>query len=167
MAITQKITSNLWFNSNAEAAVSFYMSVFKNAEIGRRTYYTEEGQEYHKKEPGTVMTIEFWIEGQEFVALNGGTEFKFNEAISFIVNCDNQEEVDYYWDKLSAGGDPGAQVCGWLKDKFGVSWQVVPTILTDLIMDKDEERARRATRAMFQMKKIDIQALKDAANRKE
>lgn len=164
MKTTQKITTNLWFNSNADQAVDYYVSVFKDSKIGRKTYYTAEGQEYHKKEPGTVMTIEFWLNGQEFVALNGGNEFKFNEAISFIINCDDQAEVDHYWEKLTAGGDPNAQMCGWLKDKFGVSWQVVPAILTELIGGADQEKAKKATQAMFRMKKIDIQALKDAAN---
>jgi len=164
MAITQKITSNLWFNSNAEEAVNFYTSIFKNSSIGRKSYYTAEGQEIHHKDPGTVMTIDFKIESQEFVALNAGPEFTFSEAISFIVNCENQEEVDYYWNKLTEGGDPQSQVCGWLKDKFGVSWQIVPTILNDMMSDPDEEKAKKATRAMFQMKKLDISKLEEAFN---
>lgn len=164
MATIQKITTNLWFDSVAEEAVSFYTSVFEDSKIGRKTYYTETGREFHKKAPGTVMTIEFWLNGQPFIALNAGSEFKFNESISFIVNCDNQEEIDYYWDKLSEGGDPQAQVCGWLKDKFGLSWQIVPGMLTELMTSPDGEKAAKAGAAFFRMKKIDIQALRDATN---
>lgn len=164
MAITQKITTNLWFNSNGDQALNHYLSIFKNSKEGKKTYYTEEGKEFHKKEPGTLMTAEFWLEDQKFVILNGGPEFKFNEAISFIISCENQEEVDYYWERLGEGGDPNSQVCGWLKDKFGVSWQVVPTILIDLISSPDSEKSGKARNAMFQMKKIDIEALKRAAN---
>lgn len=164
MATVQKIVPNLWFNSNAEQAVNFYTNVFKNSSIGDKTYYTREGVEIHKKPEGTVLTIEFTIEGQEFLALNAGNEFKFSEAISFIVNCDTQEEIDYYWDKLTPGGDPSAQVCGWLKDKFGVSWQITPPILQKMIKDKDREKVERVMKAMFQMKKLDIKALQQAYN---
>lgn len=157
-----KITTNLWFNTNSEAAVDFYLSVFKNSQKGRIARYGKEGFEFHQMPEGSVMTIEFVLEGQEFVALNGGPHFQFNEAISFIVNCDTQEEVDYYWEKLSEGGDPKAQMCGWLKDKFGVSWQVVPTILNDMILDEDKAKVARATNAMFKMKKLDIAELKAA-----
>lgn len=157
-----KITTNLWFNTNSEAAVDFYLSVFKNSQKGRIAHYGKEGFEFHQMPEGSVMTIEFVLEGQEFVALNGGPHFQFNEAISFIVNCDTQEEVDYYWEKLSEGGDPKAQMCGWLKDKFGVSWQVVPTILNDMILDEDKAKVARATNAMFKMKKLDIAELKAA-----
>lgn len=162
--ITQKIISNLWFDDHAEEAVKFYTSVFKHSKIGRITRYTEEGFEFHKKPAGSVMTVEFVIEGQEFVALNGGPVFQFNEAISFVINCDDQEEVDYYWDKLREGGDENAQVCGWLKDKFGVSWQVVPVVLNDMIQDTDITRANKAMHAMLRMKKIDIAALEKAYN---
>lgn len=158
----QKIIANLWFNQNAEEAVNFYMSVFKDAKIGRKTYFIKEGFEIHGMPEGTVMTIDFQIEGQEFVALNGGPYFNFNEAVSFIINCDSQEEVDYYWDKLTEGGDEKAQNCGWLKDKFGVSWQVVPVALNDFLTDSDIEKVSRVTRAVFQMKKLDLHVLQKA-----
>lgn len=160
MATLQKITTNLWFNNQAVEAVKFYTSVFKNSKIGRTTRYGKAGFELHHKPEGTPMTIEFEIEGQQFVALNGGPEFPFNEAVSFIVNCDTQEEIDYYWSKLTENGDPNAQVCGWLKDQFGVSWQVVPSILTNLIIDP--EKAELVMTALFTMKKIDIAALHQA-----
>ncbi|NSL85600.1 VOC family protein [Chitinophaga solisilvae] len=158
----QKITPNLWFDKNGEEAVKFYVSIFQDSRIGRVTHYTKEGFEIHQMPEGTVMTMEFQIEGQEFVALNAGPVFTFNEAISFVVNCSSQEEVDYYWNKLSEGGDPNAQMCGWLKDKFGVSWQVVPTELTDLLQDKDTARVSRVTNAIFKMKKLDIGELRKA-----
>jgi len=159
---SQKITSNLWFDRNAEEAVNFYMSIFRNAEIGRVSHYGSEGFEIHGIPEGTVMTMEFIIEGQEFVALNGGPHFKFNEAISFIVNCETQEEVDYYWDKLTAGGDEKAQMCGWLKDKFGVSWQIVPEALTEMLQDKDKVKTGNVVNALFKMKKLDLNILKAA-----
>ncbi|WAC13952.1 VOC family protein [Dyadobacter pollutisoli] len=164
MALTQKITSNLWFDSETEDAARFYVSVFKNGSIGRITRYGEEGFEFHGKQPGTVMTIEFELEGQKFVGLNGGPIFQFNEAISFIIDCETQEEIDYYWDKLTDGGDPKAQQCGWLKDKFGVSWQVVPVMFADMVADPNDERTKRAMNAMFPMKKLDIAALEKAYN---
>ena len=160
--VSQKITPNLWFDTNAEEAVNFYVSIFKDSEIGRITRYGNEGQEIHKMPEGTVMTIEFKIEGQEFVALNGGPIFQFSESVSFIINCETQDEVDYYWEKLSEGGDVRAQVCGWLKDKFGLSWQVVPTILTELILDQDQAKANRVMAAMLKMIKLDIETLKNA-----
>ena len=162
MATMQKITSNLWFDNQAEDAAKFYTSVFKNSKISRITHYGKEGFEIHQRPEGSVMTAEFLVEGQEFVALNGGPHFKFNEAISFIVNCDTQEEVDYYWDKLTTGGDPKAQMCGWLKDKFGVSWQVVPRVLTEMIVDPDKEKSGRVMKTMLQMKKLDIAPLQRA-----
>lgn len=162
MATMQKITSNLWFDKQAEEAVNFYMSVFKNSKLGRIARYGKEGFEIHGMPEGTVMTIEFWLEGQGFVALNGGPHFKFSEAISFIVNCDNQGEVDYYWEKLKEGGDEKAQICGWLKDKFGLSWQIVPTVLPDMMSNPDAAKSQRAMKAMLQMKKIDIAALEKA-----
>ena len=162
MATMQKITSNLWFDKQAEEAVKFYTSVFKNARVGRIGRYGKEGQEVHGMPEGTVMTVEFWLEEQGFVALNGGPHFKFNEAVSFIVNCETQEEVDYYWDKLSEGGDEKAQMCGWLKDKFGLSWQIVPTILSNLITDADARKAGNVMKAMLQMKKIDMATLQQA-----
>lgn len=159
---TQKITSNLWFNNQAEEAVNFYTSIFKKSKKLRTTYYGKAGKEIHKMPEGSVLTIEFEIEGQKYVALNGGPIFQFNEAISFIVNCESQEEIDYYWEKLSAGGDRNAQQCGWLKDKYGLSWQIVPTILSDMIADKNREKADRAMQALLQMKKINIEALEEA-----
>jgi predicted 3-demethylubiquinone-9 3-methyltransferase (glyoxalase superfamily) len=164
MTKMQKITSNLWFDNSAEAAVNYYTSIFKNSRIGRIAHYGQEGQEIHGMAPGSVMTIQFWIEGQEFVALNGGPHFKFNEAISFIINCDSQNEIDFYWEKLSAGGDPNAQSCGWLKDKFGLSWQVVPASLPDMISDADPERSDAVMKALLRMKKLDLAGLKDAYN---
>ena len=162
MAVMQKITPNLWFDDQAEQAAQFYTSIFENSKVGRITYYTKDGHENHGQKEGTVMTVEFQIEGQEFVALNGGPQFKFSEAISFIVNCENQEEVDYYWGKLSEGGDPDAQQCGWLKDKFGVSWQIVPSMLTEMINDPDPAKTSRLLQAMYPMKRLDIELLTQA-----
>jgi predicted 3-demethylubiquinone-9 3-methyltransferase (glyoxalase superfamily) len=158
----QKITPCLWFDDNAEEASKFYASIFKGSKIGDITRYGEEGYEIHRKAPGTVMTIEFDIEGQKFLALNGGPLFKFNEAISFQVHCETQEEVDYYWEKLSEGGDEKAQVCGWLKDKYGLSWQIVPSILPKMLKDNDVQKSQRVMRAMLQMRKLDIQSLEKA-----
>ncbi len=157
----QKITPNLWFDSQAEEAAKHYTSIFGNSRIGRITRY---GKESEGRAPvGSVMTVEFELEGQQFVALNGGPHFKFTEAISFIVHCEDQEELDYYWEKLSEGGDEKAQVCGWLKDKFGVSWQIVPSNLTDMICDPDPAKAERVMRALLQTKaKIDIESLRQA-----
>jgi len=158
----RKITPNLWFNRNAAEAVDFYTTVFKNARKGRTAYYGKEGFEHHGMPAGTLLTQEFELEGQSFVALNGGTQFSFNEAISFIVTCVSQEEIDYYWEKLGEGGDPKAQMCGWLKDKFGVSWQVVPEALNEMLMDKDPGKVRRVMMQLFQMKKLDIDPLRKA-----
>ena len=144
--------------------MNFYTSLFKNSKIGRIFLYTEEAAENTGRPAGSVLTIEFEIEGQKFVALNGGPLFKFNESISFVVNCETQEEVDYFWGKLTAdGGEESA--CGWLKDKFGLSWQIVPTVLIDMLHDKDQEKSERVTRATLQMKKIDIKTLNDAYER--
>lgn len=162
MATMNKITSNLWFDSQAEEAANFYVSVFKNAKIGRITKFSDEGYEIHKRPAGSTMTVEFFLEGQSFLALNGGPIFKFNEAISFIINCETQEEIDYYWEKLTEGGDENAQQCGWLKDKFGLSWQVVPVILDDMLMDAESENAKRAMRAMLGMKKLNFVELQKA-----
>jgi predicted 3-demethylubiquinone-9 3-methyltransferase (glyoxalase superfamily) len=158
----QKVSPCLWFDNNAEDAVQFYVSIFKNANVGNVTRYGKEGYEIHKKKEGTVMTIDFEIEGQKFLALNGGPVFKFNEAISFQIYCDTQEEIDYYWEKLTEGGDKNAQVCGWLKDKFGVSWQVVPHVLIKMLQDKDSNKTERVMKAMLQMHKLDINALTKA-----
>ncbi|VFJ13433.1 VOC family protein [Candidatus Nitrosocosmicus franklandus] len=156
---SQKIVPCLWFDNQAEDAVKFYLSIFKNSSIDHIVKYGKEGFDIHNMQEGTVMTIDFKIEGQEFIALNGGPVFKFNEAISFQIYCETQEEVDYYWEKLSDGGDPTAQQCGWLKDKYGVSWQVVPTVLTEMLKDKDNNKSQKVMKAMLQMKKIDIQDL--------
>ena len=155
----QKITPFLWFDNQAEQAANYYVSIFRNSRIGQVTRYGKEGYEIHRMEEGTVMTVDFDIENQKFMALNGGPVFKFNEAISFQVLCDTQEELDYYWEKLSEGGDKNAQQCGWLKDKYGVSWQIVPKILSKMIQDKDQVKSQRVMKAMLQMQKLDIQTL--------
>ncbi len=158
----QKITPCLWFDNQAEEAANFYTSIFKNSRIGNITHYGKEGYEIHGREAGTVLTVEFELEGQKFTALNGGPIFKFNEAISFVVQCETQKEVDYYWEKLSEGGDERAQQCGWLKDKYGVSWQIVPDVLGKMLQDKDPLKSERMMRSLLQMKKIDIEKLKRA-----
>lgn len=157
-----KISPCLWFDNNAEEAVQFYVSIFKNSKVSNVTRYGKEGYEIHKKKEGTVMTIDFEIEGQKFLALNGGPIFRFNEAISFQIYCETQDEVDYYWDKLTEGGDKNAQVCGWLKDKFGVSWQVVPNVLVRMLQDKDAKKTESVMRVMLQMQKLDINVLTKA-----
>jgi predicted 3-demethylubiquinone-9 3-methyltransferase (glyoxalase superfamily) len=162
MATMQKITSNLWFDNQAEEAAKYYTSIFKNSRMGKISYYGKEGQEIHGQKPGTVLTVEFFIEGQQFVGLNGGPLFKFNEAISFIVNCDNQEEIDYYWEKLTRNGDPAAQQCGWLKDKYGVSWQIVPAFLSSMLSDADTQKKDRVMKEVLSMKKMDIKKLEKA-----
>jgi predicted 3-demethylubiquinone-9 3-methyltransferase (glyoxalase superfamily) len=158
----QKITPCLWFDTQAEEAARFYASIFKNSKIGKISRYGKEGYEFHKKPEGTAMTVEFELGEQTFTALNGGPQFKFNEAISFQVPCETQEEIDYYWEKLSAGGDEKSQQCGWLKDRFGVSWQIFPKILGELVGDPKSEKSQRAMQAMLQMKKIDLEKLKRA-----
>jgi predicted 3-demethylubiquinone-9 3-methyltransferase (glyoxalase superfamily) len=161
MKVSQRISPCLWFDDQPEAAARFYTGIFRNSKITQVAHYTEVGQEHHRKPPGSVMTVAFELDGIPFTALNGGPLFKFNEAISLQIFCDNQEEVDHYWSRLTAGGQE--QPCGWLKDKFGVSWQVVPTQLIDLMTDPDAARSRRATETMFQMKKIDIAKVLRAA----
>jgi predicted 3-demethylubiquinone-9 3-methyltransferase (glyoxalase superfamily) len=156
------ITPCLWFDGNAEEAVKLYTSVFKNSKVHTVTRYGEAGHEIHGQAPGTVMTIAFELDGMKFTALNGGPYFKFNEAVSFQVDCKSQEEVDYYWDRLAEGGDKNAQRCGWLKDKFGLSWQIVPTALMEMLQDKDARKVQRVTNAMLQMNKLDIPALRRA-----
>ncbi|HEY7118024.1 MAG TPA: VOC family protein [Tepidisphaeraceae bacterium] len=153
----KRITPFLWFNDNAEEAANFYTSIFKNSKIKSITRYGAAGP----GPEGSVMTVQFELDGQDFIALNGGPMFKFNEAISFSVDCQTQEEVDELWGRLSAGGTPSH--CGWLKDKFGVSWQVVPRILPELLTDEDPAKSKRVMQAMLQMNKIDIQRLKNAA----
>jgi len=157
----QKITPFLWFDDQAEEAVKFYTSIFKDSKTGRILRYDDEAAKASGRPVGSVLTIEFELEGQKFVALNGGPEFKFNESVSFVVNCETQQEVDYYWQKLIAdGGQESA--CGWLKDKFGLSWQVTPAVLIDMLHDKDSAKAERVMKAMLQMQKIDIDKLKAA-----
>ena len=158
----QKITPCLWFDDQAEEAAKFYTSIFRNSKIGNISCYGEAGQEVHGKTTGTVMTVAFELDGQAFTALNGGPIFQFNEAVSLQVDCESQEEVDYYWQKLSEGGDETAQQCGWLKDKYGVSWQIVPRVLIEILDDADESKSQRAMTAMLKMKKIDIDELKRA-----
>jgi predicted 3-demethylubiquinone-9 3-methyltransferase (glyoxalase superfamily) len=152
----------LWFDDQAQEAAEFYTAIFRNSKIVKISRYGEAGREVHGKPPGSVLTVAFELEGQAFTALNGGPIFKFNEAISFQVNCETQEEVDYYWNKLSTGGDDKAQQCGWLKDKYGLSWQVVPRALVELISDPDPHKSGRVMEAMLKMKKIDIDQLKRA-----
>jgi predicted 3-demethylubiquinone-9 3-methyltransferase (glyoxalase superfamily) len=154
------LTTCLWFDTQAEQAVNFYASIFKDAKVGSITRYGKEGREIHGKEAGSVMTAEFEIAGHKFVALNGGPHFKFNEAVSFQVPCATQEEIDYFWSQLSEGGQEGP--CGWLKDKYGVSWQVVPTILPKMLSDGDAKKSQRVTKAFLQMKKFDIAELERA-----
>ena len=162
----QKITPCLWFDSNAEEAANFYISIFKNSKIGKISRYGKEGYEIHGKPEGTVLTVEFELNGQTFTALNGGPVFRFNEAISFQVQCKSQNEVDYYCQKLSKGGDEKAQQCGWLKDKYGVSWQIVPTVLGEMLQDKDPKKSGKVMNALLQMKKIDIRTLEKAYEEK-
>ena len=159
MATLQKITPNLWFDSEAEEAAKFYVSIFKNARIGHIACFGKEGFEFHGRPEGSVMTVNFWIEDMEFIALNGGPLFKFNESVSFIINCETQEDVDYYWNNLIANGGEESQ-CGWLKDKFGLSWQVVPTILNEMMASPDAQKVQRVTTVMFTMKKLDIASFK-------
>ena len=154
----RKITPCLWFDTQAEEAAKFYASVFKDSKVGKTSRYGKEGFEVHGKQAGTVMTVEFEIAGHKFLALNGGPQFKFNEAVSFQVHCETQEEIDYFWSKLAEGGQEAP--CGWLKDKFGLSWQVIPTALPQLLTD--ENSAQRVMKSMLQMRKIDLAALKRA-----
>ena len=154
----QTITPNLWFDTEAAEAAEFYISVFKNSRVVNVARYTEAGP----RPAGTVMTVEFELDGQRFIGINGGPEFTFSEAVSFMISCETQEEIDYYWDQLTEGGEEGP--CGWLKDKFGVSWQVVPTGMDEIFADPDPTRAERAMRAMFGMRKLDIATLRSAAD---
>ena len=161
MQITShKITPCLWFDTQAEEAANAYVAIFENSRIVRLSRYGKEGHQVHGREAGSVMTVEFEIEGQRFVALNGGPHFKFNEAVSFQVHCETQEEIDHYWSKLAEGGEEGP--CGWLKDRFGLSWQVVPKALPDMLMDPDPEKSGRVTKTFLQMRKFDVEALKRA-----
>ena len=161
--VTQRITPMLWFDDQAEEAVRFYTSVFRNSRILSTTRYTEEAARAAGRPVGTVMVIAFQLEGQDFTALNGGPIFTFNEAISLVIRCRNQEEVDYYWSRLTDGGDPRAQQCGWLKDRFGVSWQVVPARVPELLTDPDEAKGQRVMAAVLTMKKLDLAEVERAA----
>jgi predicted 3-demethylubiquinone-9 3-methyltransferase (glyoxalase superfamily) len=162
MKVIQRISPCLWFDDQAEEAAKFYTGIFENSKIVAVTRYGKAGHEVHGRPAGTVMTVAFELEGQAFTALNGGPHFKFNEAISFQVFCETQQEVDYYWEKLSAGGDRKAQQCGWLKDKYGASWQVIPKVLIDMISDPDAKKSGKAMGAMLKMKKLEIDKLKRA-----
>ncbi|MDX6680249.1 MAG: hypothetical protein QOG94_288 [Solirubrobacteraceae bacterium] len=154
----QKITPNLWFDTEAEDAARFYTSVFSNSRIVNTTHYTEAGP----REAGTVMTVEFELDGQRFVAINGGPQFKFDEAVSFEITCETQDEIDFYWERLTDGGEESQ--CGWCRDRYGLSWQVVPTGMEELFADPDQTRAERAMRAMLGMRKLDVEALRSAAD---
>ena len=158
--IMQRITPCLWFDSQAEEAAKFYTSIFKNSKIEGMTHYDEESSKAAGRPKGSVLTVDFQLEGQSFMALNGGPVFKFTEAVSFVINCENQEEIDYFWEKLTAGGREVE--CGWLKDKFGLSWQVVPTVMIEMLKDQDAQKSQRAMAAMLKMKKLDIRALERA-----
>jgi predicted 3-demethylubiquinone-9 3-methyltransferase (glyoxalase superfamily) len=162
MAHAQKISSFLWFDTQAEEAAKFYVSIFPNSKITATTHYSEAGRDVHHKLPGSVLTVGFELDGEHFTALNGGPQFKFTEAVSFVVHCETQAEVDHYWSKLGAGGDPKAQQCGWLKDKYGLSWQIIPNALIKLLSDPDKAKSGRAMQAMMQMKKIDLAKLQQA-----
>ena len=156
----QKITPFLWFDNKAEEAAKFYVSIFRKSRIGNISRYGDAGAEVSGRPKGTVMVVTFQLDGQEFLALNGGPQFKFTEAISLVVNCETQQEIDELWEKLSEGG--AKNQCGWLKDKYGLSWQIVPTVMGKLMQDKDAEKANRVMKAMLQMRKIDIKLLKQA-----
>jgi predicted 3-demethylubiquinone-9 3-methyltransferase (glyoxalase superfamily) len=160
--MSKKIVPCLWFDNQAEEAAKYYTSIFKNSKIVKTTYYGEAGQEVHGQKPGTVLTVAFELDGNPFTALNGGPIFQFNEALSLQVMCDDQKEIDYYWEKLSVGGDSNAQQCGWLKDKYGLSWQIIPKAIMELVGDPKSEKSQRAMTAMLGMKKIDVGALERA-----
>ena len=162
MPKTPRLAPCLWFDNEAEEAARFYVGVFRNSRILTTTRYGKAGFEQHHRPAGSVMTVEFELDGQRFTALNGGPAFKFNEAVSFQIYCDTQEEIDYYWNKLGAGGDPNAQQCGWLKDRFGLSWQVVPKDMEKLFQDENSPGAQRTMEAMLKMKKLDIETLRRA-----
>ena len=160
--ITQRITPCLWFDDQGEEAANYYVGIFRNSRINAISRYSSAGQEIHHRPPGSGMVVSFELDGHSFTALNGGPVFKFNEAVSLQVNCKTQEEIDYYWEKLGAGGDPKAQQCGWLKDKYGLSWQIVPGGMDEMLKDADSPAAQRAMMATLQMKKIDMNALQRA-----
>lgn len=161
-----KISTCLWFDNQAEEAAKYYTSILPDSRMGKITRYGKEGYDIHKKPAGSVMTVQFWLLGNEYLGLNGGPQFRFNEAISLVVQCDTQEEIDRYWEKLSEGGDKNAQVCGWLKDKYGLSWQIVPKGLAEMQNSTDTEKTGRLMNVLMQMKKLDIAALKQAFENK-
>jgi predicted 3-demethylubiquinone-9 3-methyltransferase (glyoxalase superfamily) len=158
----QKIVPCLWFDGKAEEAAKYYVSIFERSRITHVSHYGKEGKEVHGRDAGSVLTVAFELDGQPFTALNGGPQFKFNEAISLQVMCETQEQIDRYWNRLTAGGDPKAQQCGWLKDKYGLSWQVAPIQLPELLSDANSDKAGRTMKALLQMKKLDIAKLKQA-----
>lgn len=160
MTANPMISPCLWFDTQAEEAANFYVSIFENSRILRTLRYSEAGQEIHGKPAGSVLTVEFELNGQRFVALNGGPEFKFSEAVSFEINCETQQEIDHYWNSLVEGGEE--ESCGWLKDKFGLSWQVTPAILNEMLKDENDEKTRRVMDAILQMKKLDLAAIQKA-----
>jgi predicted 3-demethylubiquinone-9 3-methyltransferase (glyoxalase superfamily) len=160
--IGKRIAPCLWFDNEAEEAAKYYVSIFKNSKITHVARYGKAGNEIHGRPEGSVMVVSFELDGQPFTAMNGGPLFKFNEAVSLQVYCDTQQEIDYYWDKLRAGGDEQAQQCGWLKDKFGLSWQIVPAIMEKMFKDHASEKSERVMTAMLQMKKLDIKKLEQA-----
>jgi predicted 3-demethylubiquinone-9 3-methyltransferase (glyoxalase superfamily) len=162
MQFANKIVTCLWYDTQAEEAANFYCSIFKNSKVGEISRYSEVGKEYHGKEAGSVLTVNFELEGMPFTALNGGPIYKFTEAISLQVFCDDQVEVDHFWTKLAEGGDKSGQQCGWLKDKFGLSWQVVPKEFMEMLSDSKSGNPQKAMAAMFQMKKLDIAELRKA-----
>lgn len=161
MANFHKITPCFWFDREAEEAANLYVSIFNNSKITKTTYYTDTGHAIHGKEKGSVLTVAFELDGHAFTALNGGPKFKLDEAISLQVHCETQDEIDYFWNRLTAGGGEGGP-CGWLKDRFGLSWQVVPAILPDLLTDPDPEKAHRVMSVIFSMSKLDIAAIQRA-----
>jgi predicted 3-demethylubiquinone-9 3-methyltransferase (glyoxalase superfamily) len=162
MAIKQRITPCLWFDGKAEEAAKYYTAIFPNSSIGTISRYGKEGQETHHQKEGTVLTVTFTLDGQDVMGLNGGPDFKFTEAVSLMVNCETQEEIDHYWDKLGAGGDPNAQICGWLKDKYGLSWQIVPAVIEKMISDPDRAKADRVMAVVMRSKKLNIAELEAA-----
>lgn len=162
MAATQKITTGLWFDDQAEEAATFYTGIFPDSKVTAITRYSGVGQEVHHRPAGSVMVVAFVLSGHSYTALNGGPIFTFNESVSQQVNCESQEEIDYFWEKLGAGGDPKARQCGWLKDRYGLSWQIVPSNMDEMFADETSDAAKRAMAAMLQMKKIDMAALQAA-----
>jgi predicted 3-demethylubiquinone-9 3-methyltransferase (glyoxalase superfamily) len=161
-AMKSKITPCLWFDNEGEEAANYYIAIFPNSKITAIAYYPDTGKEQHGKDAGSVLMVSFELDGRPFTTLNAGTTSTFSEAISLQVECETQEEIDYYWEKLTVGGDPDAQVCGWVKDKYGVSWQIFPSVMLKFLMDPDRAKAQRAMAAMMQMKKLDIAKLKAA-----